>query len=226
MASAVAVTGGGAVAMTGRRLVPWLLGSFVAVCAACWVGGFVSFLSVTRQPAEPPWPHTDGIVALTGGAGRVELAMHLLASGQAGRLLLSGIGGGTDLGTLGRRAGMDTSAFATRITLGRYAASTRGNGVETASWAEQYGIGSLIVVTAAYHMPRAMVELRQALPGVYLFPIPVFPGGERAASEKGPSLRLEAEEYSKYLLTVSGLSAWFPHREPAFTPVGPASAGG
>ena len=77
---------------------------------------------------RPPPPHTDGIVALTGGAGRVELALHLLADGQADRLLLSGIGGGTDLATLGRLAGIDTAPLADRITLGRYAASTRGNG--------------------------------------------------------------------------------------------------
>ncbi len=212
--------------MTGRRLLSRLLGACVAVLAACWVGGFLWFLSATRHPAEPPTLHTDGIVALTGGAGRVELALHLLAGGQADRLLLSGIGGGTDLSTLGRRAGIDPAPLANRITLGRYAASTRGNGVEAASWAEQNRIGSLIVVTAAYHMPRALVELRQALPGVYLVPFPVFAGGERGAPERGPSLRLEAEEYTKYLVTVSGLSAWFPHREPAFTPVGPASAGG
>ena len=212
--------------MTGWRRPSRVLGALIGVCLVCWAGGFVWFLSFTRHPVEQPWPHTDGIVALTGGAGRVELALQLLSNRRADRLLLSGIGGGTDLGTLARRAGVDTGSLANRITLGRYAASTRGNGVETASWAEQNRIGSLIVVTAAYHMPRALVELRQALPGVYLFPIPVFPGGEHGKSEKGPSLRLEAEEYSKYLLTVSGLSVWFPHREPAFAPYGPASAGG
>jgi uncharacterized SAM-binding protein YcdF (DUF218 family) len=184
--------------------------------AAFWAGGFVRFINVTRRLAEPPPPHTDGIVALTGGAGRVELALRLLAGGQADRLLVSGIGGGTDLATLGRLAGVDTVRLAERITLGRYAASTRGNGLETAAWAEQNRIGSLIVVTAAYHMPRALVELRQALPDVRLYPLAVLPSAGRSGiADGGPGLRLEAEEYSKYLLTVSGLSAWFPHREPA-----------
>jgi uncharacterized SAM-binding protein YcdF (DUF218 family) len=109
-----------------------------------------------------------------------------------------------------------------RITLGRYAASTRGNGVETAAWAEQNSIRTLILVTAAYHMPRALAELRQALPDVHLYPMPVYPGG----AEKGPGLRLEAEEYTKYLLTASGLAAWFPAREPVSASATPASAGG
>jgi uncharacterized SAM-binding protein YcdF (DUF218 family) len=204
-----------------RRFFSPLLLASVGACAACWAAGFIWFVSVTGRTAEPP-PHTDGIVALTGGAGRVELALHLLASGQADRLLLSGIGGGTELTTLGHLAGIDTAHFADRITLGRYAASTRGNGVEAAAWAEQNRIRSLIVVTAAYHMPRALAELRQALPKVHLFPLPVRPGG----AERGPGLRLEAEEFTKYLVTASGLSAWFPHREPISTSGTPAGAGG
>ena len=207
--------------MTGARR---SLMAVAAIVPACWLGGFLWFLNVTRhRPDTYLPPHTDGIVALTGGAGRVELALHLLENGQADRLLLSGIGGGTDLGTLGRRAGIDTMPLSNRVTLGRYAASTRGNGVEAASWAEQNGIGSLIVVTAAYHMPRALAELRQSLPGVRLFPFPVLPARARGTPENGPGLRQEAEEYSKYLLAVSGLTAWLPHREPALTH---ANAGG
>jgi uncharacterized SAM-binding protein YcdF (DUF218 family) len=185
----------------------------IAVGAVGWTAGLFWFVNATRRSVEPPPRHTDGIVALTGGAGRVELALRLLADGRADRLLLSGIGGGSDLNTLGRLAGIETAPLAGRITVGRYAASTRGNGVETAVWAEQNRIGSLIVVTAAYHMPRALAELRRDLPDVQLYPLPVGSGGERGAVEKGVSLRLEAAEYTKFLLTASGIAAWFPRRE-------------
>ncbi|HEY1412025.1 MAG TPA: YdcF family protein, partial [Rhodopila sp.] len=183
------------------------------------------FVLATHRPTPAPPAHTDGIVALTGGAGRVELALHLLADGRANLLLLSGIGGGTDLATLGRLAGIDTAPLADRITIGRYAASTRGNGIETAAWAEQNRIASLIVVTAAYHMPRALAELHEALPDVRLFPLPVGSGDVQAA-EKRVGLRLEAAEYTKYLLTASGLSAWLPRREPDAALGAAASAGG
>jgi uncharacterized SAM-binding protein YcdF (DUF218 family) len=212
--------------MTRRRFFSRLGLIGAAAIIVCWAGGFVWFIQITRQPLEQPPPHTDGIVALTGGAGRVELALHLLAEGHAQHLLVSGIGGGTDLPTLGRLAGIDTAPLASRVTLGRYAASTRGNGLETAAWAEQNRIASLIVVTAAYHMPRALAELHQALPDVHLYPLPVGSGGREGAAERGVGLRLEAEEYSKYLLTVSGLSAWFPRREPTVTVGSPPGAGG
>jgi uncharacterized SAM-binding protein YcdF (DUF218 family) len=208
--------------MTRGRFMARLLLAILVAGVACWGGGFVWFMNITRHLADPPPPHTDGVVALTGGAGRVELALHLLANGQADKLLLSGIGGGSDLATFGRLAGIDTARFPDRITLGRYAASTRGNGVETAAWAEQNRIRTLIVVTAAYHMPRALAELRQALPDVRLYPMAVHPG----AAEKGPGLRLEAEEYTKYLLTASGLSVWFPSREPVSVSGATVSAGG
>jgi uncharacterized SAM-binding protein YcdF (DUF218 family) len=208
--------------MTRRRSIARLLGAILVAGVVCWGGGFVWFLHVARRAAAPPPLHTDGIVALTGGAGRVERALHLLANGRADKLLISGIGGGTELATLGHLAGIGTTRLQDRITLGRYAASTRGNGVETAAWAEQNSIHTLIVVTAAYHMPRALAELRQALPDVHLYPMPVYP----AATENGPGLRLEAEEYTKYLLTASGLSAWFPSREPVSASGTPASAGG
>jgi uncharacterized SAM-binding protein YcdF (DUF218 family) len=72
-------------------------------------------------------------------------------------------------------------------------------------------------------MPRALAELRQDLPDVQLYPLPVGSGGERGTAEKGVSLRLEAAEYTKFLLTASGIAAWFPRREPDGASV---SAGG
>ena len=200
-------------AMKRWRMAPRRMLALVMAALACWGAGFIWFINTTRRAVESPPAHADGIVALTGGAGRVELALRLLANGQADKLLLSGIGGGTDLANLSHRADLDTTPLADRITLGRYAASTHGNGVEAAAWAEQNRIRSLIVVTATYHMPRALAELRKALPDVQLFPVAVRPVAERM-----PRLKLEAEEYTKYLLTVAGLSSWFPHRETGTVP--------
>ena len=83
-----------------------------------------------------------------------------------------------------------------------------GNAEETAAWVRANAIRSLIVVTAGYHMPRAMTELGRALPEVRLYPVSVVPpamqgpGGVRNAG----TLRLMAEEYTKWLAARLGLS--------------------
>jgi uncharacterized SAM-binding protein YcdF (DUF218 family) len=153
----------------------------------------------------------DGIVALTGGAQRIEVALHLLAEGRGGKLLISGAGGGADLRIFALRAGLDAEPFAARVTLDYNAATTHGNAVETAAWVRDNRIGSLIVVTAYYHMPRAMLELSTSLQGValYAFPVPRVKG-------PGPpgalAFRLLAEEYCKYLVVYAGASGWLPAR--------------
>jgi uncharacterized SAM-binding protein YcdF (DUF218 family) len=178
--------------------------------------GFAWFITVASRPSAPP-PQADGIVALTGGADRVETALRLLAAGRAGKLLLSGIGGNAELATLAHRAGVDPAPIAVRVTLGRNATTTRGNADETAAWARENAIRSLIVVTASYHMPRALAEIGRAAPDLTLYPLPVTP---HALHDAGPAprLRLMAEEYVKFLAASLDLTALLPRRAPAETP--------
>jgi uncharacterized SAM-binding protein YcdF (DUF218 family) len=196
-------------ALSGRR-VATVLG--VALIVALLVGGagFVWFVHLARQAGHVP-AHVDGIVAFTGGADRVETALRLLAEQRGDKLLLSGIGGGAELAELASRAGIDPAPLAARVTLGRGATTTRGNAQETAAWAKANAIQSLLVVTASYHMPRALAELDRALPDVTLFPLPVLLD-ERPGHAIVP-LRLIVEEYVKYLATRIGLTAVIPQRD-------------
>ena len=178
--------------------------ALVLAVAALWFGGFAWFVRATGQPTPAP-PHADGIVALTGGAERIETALHLLAEGRAERLLVSGVGPAAEFGELARRAGVDP-ALRERVTLGRAAASTRGNASETADWVRVNTIRTLIVVTAGYHMPRALAELSRALPNVTLYPMPVMSPAMRAGADIS-ALRLLFGEYSKWLAAEIGLSA-------------------
>jgi len=62
----------------------------------------------------------------------------------------------------------------------------------------EHGIRTLIVVTAGYHMPRALLEIGRTLPGVTLYPVPVIPPALRHAPDSG-TLALLANEYDKLL---------------------------
>ena len=172
-----------------------------------WLAGFAWFLRAALTEGTSP-PRADGIVAFTGGAGRVEAALRLLADGRAGQVLISGVGGSAEFSALARRAGVDP-ALGARVTLGRAAESTHGNAAETADWAREKHIRSLIVVTAGYHMPRALAELARALPEVTLYPMPVLPPGLRGGRD-ATMLRLLAGEYTKFLFAELGLGGFAP----------------
>ncbi|MSO91055.1 MAG: YdcF family protein [Acetobacteraceae bacterium] len=173
--------------------------------------GFTWFLHMTA--ARPALPHhADGIVVLTGGPDRIEAGLRLLADDRAAQLLISGVGRGPEFSGLAHRAGLDPDPLAGRVTLGRFATSTRTNAEETAYWAHDKNIHSLIVVTAAYHMPRAMVELRRALPDIDLYPAPVPPQHDTTFA---PSWRRLAGEYVKWVLAQLGLSRYGRVRPPS-----------
>ena len=167
--------------------------------------GFAGFVAAAHRPPVPP-PAADGIVVLTGGAERVETGLRLLAADRARLLLVSGVAGGAGLGELLHRAGLGEGAIEARITLGRTARTTAGNAEETAEWAKPHGIRSLIVVTAGFHMPRALLELHRALPAVTLYPVQVQPQAQTQAMGRLGSARVLAVEYLKLLGAWAGLS--------------------
>lgn len=204
------------------------LAVLLAVAIVALGAGFGWFV-LRAGRADPAPSHADGIVVLTGGAGRVELALRLLAEGRAPHLLVSGTGPG-DIGDIVARAGIDSGLSARlppgAITLGRGARTTRGNATETAEWVAQLALHSLLVVTSGYHMERAMVELRRTLPhGVALYPVPLVP--RAADGHDRPPLRLLASEYAKWLAAALGMSSLAAREDerPAPTGRGPRMGG-
>ena len=176
---------------------------------AAWSIGFAMFNAAAWQASKMP-DGADAIVVLTGGADRIEAALRLLADGRAPLLLVSGVAGRVDLNDIGRRVPLDAEQ-AGRITLGRLAQSTAGNAAETTLWSRTHGVKRLIVVTAGYHMPRALLELQRALPDVQLLPAPVQSPAMRAAIRT----RTLATEYDKLLAVRFGLARLFRSDEPS-----------
>jgi uncharacterized SAM-binding protein YcdF (DUF218 family) len=204
MAASVALSEPRSKRHPGRRLTRLV----VVACAGLaivWLMGFTWFLHLASRAASPP-RHFDAIVVLTGGPDRVEVALRLLAGGTAERLLVSGAGERTDVAALAHLAGLDPAPLEQRITMGHAARTTRGNALETAAWVREQRVGSLLVVTAWFHMPRALVELRRAMPAVTSEPYPV---GRLTAEElsTGGSARRVIGEYHKYLAALAGITA-------------------
>jgi uncharacterized SAM-binding protein YcdF (DUF218 family) len=200
--------------MSPRRLLRRLaLPLLPLLCLALGYAWFTGEAAAT--PAEAPAP-SDAIVVLTGGAERVETALRLLDSGAAPLLLVSGAARGLTVADLARAHGRDPAALAGRLALGHAAATTIGNAAEAAAFARARGLRSLRVVTAGYHMPRALLELRRAAPDLVLVPHPVQPAVLRDGSL--PAWRawtLEPAEYLKFLAAAAGLGALAQARDAA-----------
>src|SRR5699024_4474424 len=84
------------------------------------------------------------------------------------------------------------------------ASNTRGNAQETATWARTRGVASLRLVTAAYHLPRARLELARRLPEAEILTEPVAPDAWRSPHwwRSYRSASTLTQEYLKYLAAV------------------------
>ncbi|WP_168190412.1 YdcF family protein [Luteithermobacter gelatinilyticus] len=178
-----------------------------------WVGGFLWFLYGLSRDTVISDEKTDAVVALTGGANRLDEAMRLLEEGQARRLFISGVNEKVTEDELLEYLGGSPKLAACCIEIGKRAQNTEGNAREIAHWVASAGVGSVRVVTSLEHMPRAMVELKRYLPDLPLTPHPV--GQWRPENTKFYSL---AREYNKYLFSLvrSSLTDTLPVSESEF----------
>jgi uncharacterized SAM-binding protein YcdF (DUF218 family) len=171
-------------------------GVLLALCGAAvlgWLGGFAGFVAAASHGTAEEPPTTDAIVVLTGGRHRIERGLELLVEGRAQKLFVSGVHRDVTLHELLRVTPAQPAWVECCVVLGHAAQDTYGNAAESAAWMRRQGYRSMRLVTAAYHMPRSVLELRRAMPEAEIVPNPVFPDG---------SALLYVIEYHKYLGTL------------------------
>lgn len=160
-----------------------------------WLAGFGWFLATLPETdALEAGVEIDGIVVLTGSPGRVQAGLDSLARGKGRRLLISGVNRELARETILNAIGGAASAQGCCIDLGREARDTHGNAIEAAEWAGQHGFRSLLVVTADYHLPRALIEFGREMENVALF--------AHAVDSHAPILSM-ASEFNKYLFSIA-----------------------
>jgi len=125
----------------------------------------------------------------------------LLERGKGRRLRLSGVNKDATREDVLTVTGGVKPVYDCCVDLGYTAADTRGNAAEIAEWAKGKGYDSLIVVTSDYHMPRAMLLIRSAMPDAKLTPYPVVTGlvDVRHWWRRSGDARRLSIEYCKYL---------------------------
>jgi uncharacterized SAM-binding protein YcdF (DUF218 family) len=184
---------------SGLRI--FVVATVIALVAGT-VGQFLWFAHQIATAEVPGKTNADAIVVLTGGQARVNEAVRLLEEGRAGRLLISGVHPGTTREQLAAVTSSNMPLERSSVDLDRDALNTAGNASETATWVRKNGFSSLLVVTSAYHLPRAKVELSDALPDVSLIAYPVFSKDLKldAWYREPATIRLLMREYLKYIV--------------------------
>lgn len=190
-----------------RRALRWAF-YVLATAALIWLCGMIWFAATMPKTVADRAQKTDAIIVLTGGSGRLKTGITLLKQDLAPWLFLSGVNPRVRRQDIVRLAGLADNKLTKKIVLGYRAAHTRGNATEIADWVRQNNVRSVRLVTANYHIRRAMLELKHVLPGVKLVPNPVFPPGVSPDNwwRRGAAMAVVVREYNKYLAALLRLS--------------------
>ena len=203
------------------------------VVALIWFCGLLAFAGRVQQqtPARAPAP-AQGIVALTGVGSnqRIAAAISLLEDGYGRRVLISGVDRKASREDIRNVSRAVRRLYDCCVDLGFTAADTVGNARETTDWARAMRYNRLILVTADYHMPRAMLELNAVLRGAgitvetYAVPTPALKA--RDWWRNPGAARLMVLEYCKYLAILGreGVLGLGPREAPAANPKAPGGA--
>ena len=139
-----------------------MLRRILSLILLAWVLGFIAFAVLLASPAGAV--HSQAVVVLTGGAGRVDRGLEVLRQGWAPQLFVSGVDRDVKPGEFAAQFKVSPQQLACCVTLGFAATDTESNAREIAQWMHQHGVTQIRLVTSDWHMRRAVLELRSALP--------------------------------------------------------------
>jgi uncharacterized SAM-binding protein YcdF (DUF218 family) len=154
--------------------------------------GFALFGVTIGEPAAAGVKPTDGIVVITGGSGRIEHAVDMLAEGKGQRLLVAGADPSVTKADLVRRLGGRQRLVQCCVDLGSESVDTRSNAEETRRWLQRKRFQSVRLITSDWHLRRARYEFRRELGNEFQ----VVPDAVRSE----PGFMTLFGEYNKYLL--------------------------
>ncbi len=176
----------------------------IALVAVLLVAGwdFSRFVARADHAATPDPPQdAQAVAVLTGMPSNARIVTGVQLSGSLQLpLLISGVHVDTTPADIAEISGVAVGDIECCVTLGRAAATTEGNGAEVADWARKNNVSRIILVTSEFHMDRALVELRRAMPEGRFIPHAVTTADVRPRDwyRDPPTARRLLEEWLKY----------------------------
>jgi uncharacterized SAM-binding protein YcdF (DUF218 family) len=154
--------------------------------------GFLMFGVSLGEAAPTDAPRTDAIVVITGGGGRIEHGIDMLAQRKGKRLLIAGADPSVTKDDLVRRLKGQRKLVQCCVDLGSESVDTRSNAEEARRWLEKKKYRSARLITSDWHMRRASYEFGRQLDGK----VTIVPDAVRSQ----PKFMTLFTEYNKYIL--------------------------
>lgn len=180
------------------------LAVYLVLAFASFIAGLQHFVLTLPRAPQGQLQFTDGIVVMTGGQQRLDDGLRLLTDQEGGKMLISGVGDGVNRAVLVQELGLDdrkAELLFCCVDLDFEAGNTRGNAIAARVWAVGHDMRSLRLVTASYHMPRALLVFAREMPEFDLYQWPVTPADLNISGwwRDRAMMRLLTREYAKYL---------------------------
>jgi len=164
---------------------------FLSFLVLLYALGFILFGVTLGRPAKAG-EKTDATIVITGGAGRIEHGMDVLADGLTKRVLIAGADPLVTKKDLVDVLGGQARLIRCCVDLGSESVDTRSNAEETQRWLARHKYKTVRLVTSDWHMRRARYEFERVLDDKYeLVP-------DAVTTE--PGFATLFSEYNKYLL--------------------------
>ena len=175
----------------------------ILIISAGLIIGFFTFANKVSNMVPPSKiPVADGIVVWTGkGGDRLSQAGNLWANGHGERLLVSGVNKALSDQAVYDLLMLPDGKGDCCVDIDYKALDTIGNAKETHNWMTSLGYEHIILVTSAYHMPRAEIEISAFSGRVRITPFPVAYDPAGAWWKDGLRRKRLIREYGKLLLT-------------------------
>jgi uncharacterized SAM-binding protein YcdF (DUF218 family) len=171
---------------------------FGSLLLILYVLGFILFSVTLGKPVDES-VETDGVVAITGGAGRIERGIDILDADGGKRMLVAGADPAVTKDDLVRRLGGKRRLVRCCVDLGSESVDTRSNAEEARRWIEKNGFKSMRLITSDWHMRRAAYEFHREMGDDISLVEDAVPSEPRFLTLFG--------EYNKYVLR--RIAVWF-----------------
>jgi uncharacterized SAM-binding protein YcdF (DUF218 family) len=168
-----------------------MIARFLSFLLLLYALGFILFAVTLGRPAEAK-VRTDAAIVITGGSGRIEHAIDVLAQGKTKRVLIAGADPLVTKKDLIARLGVNARLMRCCVDLGSESVDTRSNAEEALRWLDRHKYKSVRLITNDWHMRRAGYEFHRVLGGRYEV--------VQDAVRTEPGFGTLFAEYNKYLL--------------------------